>query len=171
MADYLLDIEVSPHVKKYIVYHLSPNPFQLDFNKEVKLDKRSHIGVFILHLLKKQYHIQKKKERPIKYNNKKITDSIKISIANKPEQHIDPQYSFIGIDDLGVRRLDVFIDGMFRNELYLYLNSYQMIKGKIKEGLELFYKKYQLNDEDIPVETLLRDYRRYRKKNNLLIVK
>ncbi|MCO6499122.1 MAG: hypothetical protein J5I47_01950 [Vicingus serpentipes] len=169
---YKLEIDVSPHVKKYIAYHLCDNPVHIDFDADVKLDKNHHIGLFILSLIQKQYKLQKNK-KDIKYNNKKINAKVNVLLSERYEKDIDPRCNMLGIDENGVRKLDMFVDGLFRQELFLYLNSYQMVKGenrKIKEGALLFYKKYSLTDEDIPLDTLLKSYNRYRLKNKFLII-
>lgn len=170
---YKIEIDVSPHVKKYIVYHLSNNPcsINLDQEHEVKLDKTHHIGLYILSLLQKEFKFKKNRNRVLRYNNKKISSKINVLLAERYEKDIDPRCNKLVVNDDGIRRLDMFIDGLFRQELYNHLDNYQLIKQsqrKIKEGLLIFYKKYSLSEEDIAVETLLRDYRRYRKKSKTM---
>ena len=172
MADYYkIEIDVSPHVKKYITYNLSKNPLSFDFNKKVKdikIDHKHHIGLIIINFLQKAKQSQlNQPAKKVKYNNKKIDKKINVSlIYNKNKGELNLGNSFYYLNKKRTKDLDFVLDKLFRQELFQFLDAYQMVRDlskKTNEGLFIFYKKYNLTEEDLPVETILRDYRRYKR--------
>lgn len=160
MASYLhLQIDVREHVKKYIIYHLGTHPLSYNLDEPVKINTQNSIGLFILSLLEEQYR-SKLKKKPIIVNNKKLNHKINLMLSERYYGKIDARYKLIGIADKGEIKLDEFIDGLMKKEMFIMAESYRNNGRKIKEAINDFMSLYNITDEDIQLDSLYREYKR-----------
>lgn len=160
MADYCkIEIDVRKHVKKYIVYHLGKHPLSYSLDQDIELNTQNFISGFIFTLLKKQYTFRKNK-KPIIFNNKRLDEKIKISLPQRYYGSIDARYNFIGIAEKGEIKLDDFIDGLMKKEMFIMCESYRNNKRTVKEAINDFCELYSITDDDIQISSLTREYNR-----------
>lgn len=160
-----IEIDVRPHVKKYITYHLGKQPLSYSLDQEIKLDVRNFIGCFILQLLQEQF-VLKKNKKQIVYNNKRLNDKITIALSELHYAKIDPRYTFIGIQDKGEILLDDFIDGIMKKEMFIMAESYKLNNRTVKDAISDFMLLYSITDDDIQSDSLYREYNRMFNKLN-----
>ena len=160
MAQYFnLEIDVRLHVKKYILYHLSDKPLSYNLDQPVKINTQNSIGLFILSLLEEQFKVKAKK-KPIIFNNKKLNHKIDLLLSERYYGKIDARYKLIGISDKGEIKLDDFIDGLMKKEMFIMCESYRNNGRKIKEAINDFMDLYNITEEDIQRDSLYREYKR-----------
>lgn len=154
---YEIEINVRPHIKKYLIHHLNNKPITYDTEQPIELTNRNVIGLFITNLLKEQSFFDKKKKE-----NKAQEGKIKVSIPERYYKDIDPRYKFIGIDESSEIRIDRFLDSLLKMELFIFCDAYRATdKLKIKDAITDFMDYYNITEEDIKHETLYRKYKLY----------
>lgn len=154
-----IEIDVRSHVKKYILYHLGKYPLSYSLDQDIELNTQNFISGFIFNLLKEQYHFKKNK-KPIVFNNKRLDQKINISLSQRYYGNIDARYKFIGISEKGEIKLDDFIDGLMKKEMFIMCESYRNNNRTVKEAINDFCELYSITEDDIQYSSLTREYNR-----------
>lgn len=135
-------IPVSPHVRKYLASRPVFGSFTFNLNKD------HYIGRILFHMLSKP---------PVKVKREPLP---KCYITVKIPFRWENLYTKIYISGEGAREFDAIIDGIIKDEAIKLLAFADYNYETKKKILEDFYEKYDLSDEDIAFDTLMKQYQR-----------
>ena len=142
-------IPVSNHVYKYLVKRCGSDTYTAS--------RKDIIGNIVLSSLGRNQDIKPLKNKYTKLFNIVIKEA---------------SYLRNGIF-LGVKSGQVFnnmVDKLFRNEMYFHISiNATADKEKCLKGLRKYLNLYNINEDDLKLETIYRDYKRKKEKYNTVI--
>lgn len=147
MQDYSIthNIPVADHVYKYLVKRCG--------TAHIKAGRSNFMGSIILSLLSKNLDVRFQKRNFSKLFKVDISESY----YEKNGMHITPATAQLFNDQ---------VDKMFREELYIHMLMLRNQDNKMFiHSMRRFLEVYDINEDDIKMDTLLRDFKR--KKDTL----
>lgn len=71
-----------------------------------------------------------------------------------------------------IQKFNRFVEDHFKTQIHIMLNTLVEIQDiKIKDAIDFVYDKFDMDETFFPLETIVKDYYRYRKSSNGLIIK
>lgn len=139
--DLQFHIPVKPHIKRYIQYYYPYSPFKITTNNE--------IGAFLYMCL----------ERRPTFNEKPIDFGARIQV--EVNEHIQQSQGAF-INNRKVMVFNKAMDKIIRNKLFELIDDMAYSKGDIQTVILDYIAKYDIDPKDLSLETLRRDYNRYK---------
>ena len=143
----IIEFPVKNHIKKYLVFK---------YGQLYKYSSTSSLAILIRDTLSKESYYN--------LNKFKNTESYQIELNQ-------PYISRYGVffDENKLYQFNREVEHLFREELYQFMNFNKNIyKLKYRTSLRDFLKTMEITEEDIKIETLLRDFdRKHNKKINI----
>jgi hypothetical protein len=143
-------IPIRSYLKQFIAKNHDVDPFKLSIGK-------CHISAIIFESFKENFKSVSLKEE------KHLNDSLIISMSSTAAKH----GRFL-IDDETIWQIDGRLDDLFHQTLFDFVTMQYEVKGDYYNGILRFMKFYEIDEEMVKFETLVKSYYRYRKsKDNL----
>lgn len=152
-----INIPVSQAVKKYILKENAHNIIDFRGSQVVKLNKKMFLGNYLSGLLDSQV------KKP-KYLKPSSFISFSLSHRVGEKKHLTEERELL---------VSYHLDQLFKFEFCRFINLYHSnpFGLPISEAMEMFYKLYELSEDDYSRETMRRYYNRYGKKREQKIEK
>ena len=141
----IVEIPCQIYIKKFLVKVYDSEP--------IKLSKKEHLGFLIYNILEKV---------PFDYKPKKVSlleSSIKFNLMK--DNNLDRRNLYIS-DDCLCKFNNIFA-GMFRDSFRFWVQEREWMGLANYSAIQEFMKLFDLEEEDINMETLIKDYSRYKK--------
>lgn len=140
----IINFPVKPHVYKYL---------QNKVGEKLVVAKFDFFGGMVLDILTKKYS-------DLEAVNNAMTFPVEISFSYMEKMGIY-------IDNRVIKKFNSRVDSMFREEMKGFANiNFQANKTPKETSLKLFLFQYNIGEDDIKFETLVKDFRRKSKKTN-----
>lgn len=140
----VISIPVKCHVKKYLIKR---------YGTVHQVSKKTFIGLFMLQLL------EKKIEKPEKEVEKGHLYDIEV-----PEYYFNTKgYS---VDAKKLKFLGICLEKLFVEDFNSFVDN-ELIKGDLnaKKAIKLFFSIYDINENDLNMDSMYRNYQRYSGEN------
>lgn len=150
MFQFEIKIPIRAHLKKMIASNRNIAPFVVTFDKD-------HYAAIFYQAFQRDSFTQNSFKSKLDFN-----DFIELSFP----PHIAKENRF----QLSRKRLsyiDAQLRSIFDEKLFDYLNDNCFEKGDIQKFSMEFMKKYEITEEEITLDALVKSYQRYRKKSNV----
>lgn len=150
MFQFDIKIPIRSHLKKMIAYNREITPFIVTFDKD-------HYAAIFYQAFERDSFTQNSFKSKLDFN-----DSIELSFP----PHIAKENRFT----LSRRRLsyiDAQLRSIFDEKLFDYLNDNCFGKGDIQKYSMLFMDKYEITEDEITLDALIKSYQRYRQKTDV----
>jgi hypothetical protein len=133
-------IPVADHVYKYLLKRCGTD--------HIKASRVTFLGSLLLSLQSRNYDVTPA--------DKKFTKVFSVTIPqhkyDKLGMHITPQIALLFNDQ---------IDKMFRDEMFCHILINKNVDKKMfKKSMEIFLEVYQIDEDDLRMDTLYRDFKR-----------
>lgn len=149
MFEFKIEIPIRSHLKKMISYSREIEPLTITFGKD-------HYSSIFYQAFERESFPQHSFYRDVRFNSTiqllfptSITKENRFCITKKRLSYIDAQ-----------------LRSIFDEKLFDYLNENCFEKGDIKEHSMLFMSKYEIQEEEITLDALVKSYQRYRNKTS-----
>jgi hypothetical protein len=157
-----LILPIRPHLKKYLLRKLNS-----DENVSVGLNDPIGFGLFVSsHLIKKRNYFMNFHKDQVNQFVTSLSDSIiKLNLKPFHSNHIG-----MFIDNENVFYINKFINASFTNELFCFIETQKLFYPhiNISYAIDDFIGIFSITEDDIPKETLLRNYNRKKEKYSYL---
>jgi hypothetical protein len=137
------DIPVSRHIKSFLTAEFGPEP--------IAIHQNTFLGSVILLVAEKSPYRQC---APKLNTEKLVTIKVKLPVTLK-HRTISPE---------SLKSLGVFFDKLFRQQFIMYMKGQVKITNNEYHAICSFYKDYQINPDDLDLETLRKVWRDYKEK-------
>lgn len=145
-----VELMTKPYLKKYLNYHLKGMPLSVNM--------LTPLGVYIHGLLRRKMLKSDYDDHMGKY---KSSYTMSITDFYLFEQGVRNLTSWAVVQINGI------IDSEFKREMYTCVSISTHYEHKeVKEAVSDYMVKYDLCESDIPMETLMTNYKRIRKRGN-----
>ena len=140
-----LDFPVKPHVRKYLLTHLGPEPYVLS--------NADRFGKMLFHLLRRQlkgrlHHAGSRED---------CTQTLQLDLRNFPVH----QYGLTELTNYTIYQFNDYCDELLKQELFTWVRLFAGKRRTIREVIVDFMAGYDLREEDIQYETLRKAVQRH----------
>jgi uncharacterized protein YwgA len=146
MCQFQLTIPIKPFLKKMIAKNNAVEPFLIK--------QRCHYGQLIFGNLKRNYIDIKVPANQNYPEQLSILISTELSKQNR-----------VMIDTRTVAAINQALSSMFYDKLFTFLECSSHGKGDIKRNVEQFLDTYEITEDDLKRDTLIKKYYRWRQKH------
>lgn len=146
--EFKITLPIQPHLLKMISKTNSVDPFVIK--------QRCHYGQIIFSNLKKNYV-----DTQPPTNTKAYSGNLQVLIANE----LAKQNKII-LDDKTVQSIHQALNSLFYDKLFTLLDFNASGKGDIKENINRFMESYDITEDDLKRETVVKKYYRYRQNKD-----
>lgn len=150
MFQFEIKIPIRSHLKKMIQKNREVTPFTVSFDKD-------HYAAIFYQAFQRDSFPQNSFKSKLEFN-----ESIELSFP----AHIAKENRF-HISRKRLSYIDAQLRSIFDEKLFDYLNDNCFQKGDIQKFSMLFMEKYEITEEEITLDALVKSYQRYRKKTNV----
>jgi len=133
-----------------IAKHREVFPFVISFDKD-------HISAIFYNAFERESYPQNSFKSKLQFN-----DSIELHFP----EHIAKENRF-NLDRKRLSYIDAQLRSIFDEKLFDYLDHNCFGKGDIQKYSIEFMNLYNISEEEITIDALVKSYQRYRKKNNV----
>lgn len=150
MFQFEIKIPIRSHLKKMIAKNREIIPFTVTYSK-------CHYAAIFYQAFERESFTQNSFKSKLDYN-----DFIELSFP----PHIAQENRF-GISRKRLSYIDAQLRSIFDEKLFDFLNHNCYEKGDIKKYSIQFMENYEITEEEITLDALVKSYQRYRKKTNV----
>lgn len=150
MFEFEIKIPIRTHLKKMIAFYREIDPLIISVDKD-------HYSAIFYQAFERDKFIKNCFKGRIIYNDliiirfpMRVTQENRFNIEYKRLQYIDAQ-----------------LRSIFDEKLFEYLNEHCYEKGDIKNHCIQFMQKYDISEEEITLDALVKSYQRYRTKTSV----
>lgn len=137
-------IPVRPYLKKYVAHYAGAEPFHIKLTK-------CHVSAIFMEALKKERVKCGTKEK------KHLSDQLTLRMSSTVMREAKFWW-----DEETIMIIDHRLKSMFDQQLIDYITMRNQSKGDIKQSIADFMEYYQMTEDDISMDTLIKMYYRAR---------